>query len=76
MRPSSGEMLKHEYRHRTKMTADKMILDACVSVPESVKADRWVNVETLPGELYAVYHCQAEPENHDHTGCISSLTGF
>ncbi|OGP68935.1 MAG: hypothetical protein A2031_06510 [Deltaproteobacteria bacterium RBG_19FT_COMBO_43_11] len=39
---------------------DKMIFDACITVPESIKADRWVNIQILPGGKYAVYHCEIE----------------
>ncbi len=39
---------------------DKMIFDACITVPEHIKADKWVNIQVLPGGKYAVYHCEIE----------------
>jgi AraC family transcriptional regulator len=39
---------------------EKMIFDACITVPESIKADKWVNIQILPGGKYAVYHCEIE----------------
>ena len=32
--------------------------DACVTVPESTKADAVVNVRKIPGGLHAVFHCK------------------
>lgn len=39
---------------------DKMIFDACITVPEYIKADKWVNIQILPGGKYAVYNCEIE----------------
>jgi DNA gyrase inhibitor len=44
---------------------DKLICDACIAVPESVKADRWVNVQILPGGKFAVYRCEIEVEGNN-----------
>ena len=44
---------------------DKLICDACIAVPESIKADRWVNVQILPGGKLAVHHCEIEAEGND-----------
>ena len=34
--------------------ADKLIHDACITVSDSVKEDKWINVQTLPGGKIAV----------------------
>jgi AraC family transcriptional regulator len=39
---------------------DKTIYDACITVPESIKADKSVNIQILPGGKYAVYNCEIE----------------
>lgn len=39
---------------------DKMIFDACITLPESIKKDKSVNIQTLPGGKYAIYHCEIE----------------
>lgn len=39
---------------------DKLIFDACITVPDSVKADQWVNIQTLPGGKFGVHHCEIE----------------
>ncbi|MBN1382529.1 MAG: AraC family transcriptional regulator [Deltaproteobacteria bacterium] len=39
---------------------DKMIFDACITVPKSINADKWVNIQMLPGGKFAVYHCEVE----------------
>lgn len=44
---------------------NKMIHDACISVPESVKADRWINTQVLPGGKFAVHHCEIETNGND-----------
>jgi len=44
---------------------DKMIHDACITVPESAKADRWINTQILPGGKFAVHHCEVEPNGND-----------
>jgi len=43
---------------------EKCIYDACITVPESVKSDRSINIQSLPGERFAVYHCEIEPHEH------------
>ncbi len=37
---------------------ENMMVDACITVPASVKGDNWVNVQTIPGGVYAV--CRRE----------------
>jgi AraC family transcriptional regulator len=44
---------------------DKLIYDACITVPESIKADRWVNIQSLPGGKFAIHHCEIEVNGHD-----------
>jgi DNA gyrase inhibitor len=39
---------------------DKLIYDACITVPESIKADRWVDVRVLPGGKFAIHHCEID----------------
>jgi len=39
---------------------DKMIFDTCITVPKSINADKWVNIQMLPGGKFAVYHCEIE----------------
>jgi len=56
---------------------DKMIFDACITVPESIKADKWVNTQILPGGRYAVYRCEIEnthPEKNNSASAWMSLT--
>ncbi len=43
---------------------DKLIHDACITVPESIRADRWVDVQVLPGGKFAIHHCEIDA---DHT---------
>ena len=43
---------------------DKLIHDACITVPESLRADRWVNVQVLPSGKFAIHHCEIDA---DHT---------
>jgi len=38
----------------------KLIYDACITIPESITVDRFVNIQNLPGGVYAVYHCEIE----------------
>jgi AraC family transcriptional regulator len=40
--------------------AEKLIYDACITVPESTEADRWVNIQLIPGGDFAVYHCEID----------------
>lgn len=35
---------------------DKLIHDACITIPDSVSADKWVDVQILPGGKYAIHH--------------------
>jgi AraC family transcriptional regulator len=44
---------------------DRLIHDACIIVPESVKADRWVNTQVLPGGKFAIHHCEIEAKDND-----------
>jgi AraC family transcriptional regulator len=39
---------------------EKLIYDACITVPESTTADRWVNIQLLQGGEFAVYHCEID----------------
>ena len=39
---------------------DKLIYDACITVPESIKADRWVDIQVLPGGKFAIHHCEID----------------
>jgi AraC family transcriptional regulator len=43
---------------------DKMIFDACITVPKSIKADRWINIQVLPGGKFAVHHCEIKSEGN------------
>ncbi|HIJ68199.1 MAG TPA: AraC family transcriptional regulator [Deltaproteobacteria bacterium] len=43
---------------------DKCIYDACITIPESVRSDGRINVQSLPGGKFAVYHCEIDPEGH------------
>jgi len=48
------------------VSENKIILDACFTVSEFVKADNWVSVQTIPGGLYAVHHCEvASADDYD-----------
>ena len=40
---------------------DRWIHDACMTVPQALKADRWVSIQNIPGGAYAVHHCEIEP---------------
>ena len=40
--------------------AEKLIFDACITVPKSAEADRWVNIQTIPAGDFAVYHCEVD----------------
>jgi AraC family transcriptional regulator len=44
---------------------DKLSYDACITVPESIKADKWVNIQSLPGGKFAIHHCEIEANGHD-----------
>jgi AraC family transcriptional regulator len=40
--------------------AEKLIYDACITVPETIDADRWVNIQSIPGGDFAVHHCEID----------------
>jgi AraC family transcriptional regulator len=42
--------------------ADKCRYDACVTVPRGTKGSGEVNITTLPGGKYAVYHFEGQPQ--------------
>jgi len=42
---------------------DKLIYDACITVPESIKADKWVDVQVLPGGKFAFHCCEIDADN-------------
>ncbi|MGA8130168.1 MAG: GyrI-like domain-containing protein, partial [Syntrophobacteraceae bacterium] len=44
--------------------ADKCIYDACITIPESVRSDGRINVQSLGGGKFAVYHCEIDPDEH------------
>ncbi len=39
---------------------EKLIYDACITVPASTVADRWVNIQSLPGGAFAVHRCDID----------------
>lgn len=43
----------------------KLIYDACITVPESTAADRWVNIQYLQGGDCAVYRCKYESHRQE-----------
>jgi AraC family transcriptional regulator len=43
---------------------EKLIYDACITVPAGTVADRWINIQTLQGGDFAVHHC--DPDVHRH----------
>src|SRR5208283_2907519 len=43
---------------------DKCIFDACITIPESVKSDGRINVQSLQGGKFAVYHCEIDRDGH------------
>lgn len=45
---------------------EKLIYDVCIEIPDTVKADKWVSVQTLPGGTYAVYHSIADIKRHEN----------
>lgn len=45
---------------------DKLIHDACITVPPSVKTDKWMNIQTVPGGKFAVNHCKVETDRIWH----------
>lgn len=44
---------------------EKLIYDVCIEVPKNVKADKYINIQTLPGGLYAVYHAEADTKSYE-----------
>ena len=44
---------------------DKLIYDVCITVPESIKADRWVDIQVLPGGKFAIHHCEIETDRDE-----------
>jgi AraC family transcriptional regulator len=44
---------------------DKLIHDACITVPESIKADRWVDIQVLPGGKFAFHCCEIDTAHFD-----------
>ncbi len=46
---------------------DKRIFDACITVPESARSDKWVNIQKIPGGLYAVHRCEIKHDNFANT---------
>ncbi len=48
--------------------ADKLIYDVCIEVPDDVKSDEQVSVQTLPGGAYAVFRSLAEVRQHENRG--------
>ncbi len=42
---------------------DKLIHDACITVPESIKADKWIDIQNLPGGKFAIHHCEAKADS-------------
>ena len=43
----------------------KMIYDACITVPESTEADRWVNIQSIQGGDFAVHHCEFDDHRQE-----------
>jgi AraC family transcriptional regulator len=41
---------------------DKLIHDACITVDDSIRADKWVDVQVLSGGKYAVCRCETKPD--------------
>ena len=54
---------------------DKLIYDACITVPESIKADRWVDIQVLPGGKFAIHHCEIET-NRDEEAWLSLVLNW
>lgn len=44
---------------------DKLIHDACITIPDSVSADKWVDVQVLPGGKYAIRHLAIRADQMD-----------
>ena len=54
---------------------DKLIYDACITVPESIKADRWVDIQVLPGGKFAIHNCEIETD-HDEEAWLSFVLNW
>jgi len=54
---------------------DKLIYDACITVPESIKADRWVDIQVLPGGKFAIHNCEIETD-HDEEAWMSFVINW
>lgn len=39
----------------------KLIRDDCMTVSQTVKPDKWVNIQTVPGGKFAINRCEVEP---------------
>ncbi|MDA8141537.1 MAG: GyrI-like domain-containing protein [Desulfobacteraceae bacterium] len=44
---------------------EKLIYDAGIAMPDTIKADKWVNIQTLKGGRFAVCHCEVEDRRHE-----------
>jgi AraC family transcriptional regulator len=54
---------------------DKLIYDVCITVPESIKADRWVGIQVLPGGKFAIHHCEIE-KNRDEEAWLNLVLNW
>jgi AraC family transcriptional regulator len=62
----NNSMVLGVVRSNTMITPeDKLIYDACITVPESIKADRWVDIQVLPGGKFAIHHCEIETDRDE-----------
>jgi len=62
----NNSMVLGVVRSNTMITPeDKLIYDVCVTVPESIKADRWVDIQVLPGGKFAIHHCEIETDRDE-----------
>ncbi len=61
------------FRSDDRASKEKAIVDACITVPESVTADKWVNVQKVPGGLYAVRKCEIEYSDSANAAAIFDL---
>ncbi|MBU0992753.1 MAG: AraC family transcriptional regulator [Proteobacteria bacterium] len=43
----------------------KLLFDACITVPDTVKADNWVNIQTLTGGKFAIHHCEIDTHHQE-----------
>ena len=51
------------WSHRGVTPEDKLIHDACLTIPEFVRADECVDTQILPGGKFAIHHCEAKPKD-------------